>query len=92
MSLKNGVWVCIKAQILALIWQVVGSWVLMDGIVAPAVNASMTSLTTFSGVLNEAWTIIGYTKYMPIILSVAGFIYLFISPFIQEGTGDVFQR
>lgn len=92
MSLRNGVWVCIKAQIIALIWQIAGSWLLLDGIAGPMVNSTMPSLTTFSSTLNTAWDIIGYTKYVPLILSVGGFIYLFISPFIQEGSGDVLDR
>jgi hypothetical protein len=92
MSLRNGIWVCIKAQVLALVWQIVGSWILLDGIVSQVVNFCLTFNGPYQSLVNQAWFIIGYTRYVPLLLCVGGVIYLFISPFIQEGTGDVLIR
>lgn len=92
MSLRNGVWVCIKAQVMALVWQIVGSWILLDGIVSHVVNFCLTFDGPYQSLVNQAWVTIGYTRYVPLLLCVGGFIYLFISPFIQEGTGDVLTR
>jgi hypothetical protein len=92
MSLRNGLWVCMKAQFLALIWQVVGSWILLDRIVSPVVTTCLTFQGAYTDVIGRAWFVIGYTRYVPIILCVGGLIYLFINPFIQEGSGDVLDR
>jgi hypothetical protein len=84
---------CLEANFVALILQFL-IYVLVDNIVLPFISNLMTNSpsTLLTNMMGSAYMIFGWCRYLPIVLALGGFIYLFISPFIQEGSGDMVYR
>ncbi|WP_424356572.1 hypothetical protein [Methanocella sp. MCL-LM] len=89
MSLRDGVIVCIRAQLIALALQVFGIWLFLDNIVQRIWNVSDpgpgSRVDTFDSLQDYIWL----ARMIPVVISIGGFIFLAISPFLREGSGEV---